>query len=106
MEFQEGSGVHVDFASKTVLLYGRDMIDHIFGMLTDLELGVEPEVITGAAKAVASLQFPDYVDVEDGRFWTFGADENDIDYLMSKLVSISSEYEAVPFKTGETNGAV
>lgn len=101
---KEGSGVYVDFTSRTVTLIGADTIDLIFtDALGDKE--VDAEDITTIALALVKQYHPEYVDDGIGRPWSLGTLEEDIDYLMTKM---PSTFESVQFKSdgGRPHGAV
>lgn len=109
-EASEEGAVYVDFVSKTVVLLGRDMIDRIIGLvdgISDLAeectgSNIDQAVIEGLARGIAKTMYPDkFNDDEFG--WSLGAQEEDIDYLMSKL---PADLGPVQFTVGEANGAV
>ncbi|MNE20027.1 hypothetical protein D3C80_1131290 [compost metagenome] len=80
-EFKEGSGIHVDFTSKTVVLIGRDMIDYVTGLV---DVPLDEDVVEGIAHGLVKVQYPDLFK-EGERGWSLGAEEEDIKYLLSKL---------------------
>ena len=80
-EFKEGSGIHVDFTSKTVVLVGQDMIDYVTGLV---DVPLDEAVVEAVARGLVKSQYPDLFKEEDAG-WSLGAEEADIKYLLSKL---------------------
>lgn len=103
---KEPGGVHVDMASKSVIIIGNDIVDVLFDTVSHMD--ITPEVVTAMAVGVVKAFHPDYVDpdpVENP--WSLGADDSTIEYLMTKLWD-EQYFEFVPIKSdgGADNGSV
>lgn len=81
--FKDGSGIHVDFTSKTVVLIGIDMIDYVTGLVDG---PIDVDLTQAIAFNVAKNRYPDMFAADDeGVGWSLGAEEHEIHYLLSKL---------------------
>lgn len=99
-EFKEGSGVHVDFTSKTVVLIGEDVIDYVTGLV---EGPLDEDTVEALAHGLVKVQYPDLFK-EGERGWSLGAEEENIKYLLSKLDTALGPVEF--YSDGGIHGAV
>lgn len=77
----EGSGLHIDYPTATVVLCGDDVVDVL---LNPFPGKISREKNEAIARAIVKAKAPDYV-FNDADDWYLGATPETIDYLLSRL---------------------